>query len=119
MTRVSPAVADDATACCDRSPCPSPRPRAGVDFAEPAGLDVRSAGASVDAAAGGGAAAGRALAGGAPFADAMGWLISGREWVCTLPAANNASAVLKTKTAFITASETPDSGLQTKLYASG
>ena len=30
-----------------------------------------------------------------------GWLISGLEWVCTLPAANNASDVLMTKTPFM------------------
>jgi hypothetical protein len=88
-----------------------------VDFAGPVGLDVRSAAAWVDAAADGRAAG--AVAGDASFPDAAGWLISGREWVCTLPAANSASAVLRTKTAFIPPPKLLIAVLQTKLHASG
>jgi len=53
------------------------------------------------------------------FADAASWLISGRDWVCTLAAANSASAVLMTKTPFMTPPKPVIVVLQTKLHANG
>ena len=67
-----------------------------------AGPEARSAAVAVARPIGG--PAGEVLATGPSLSDAVTpvWLISDLEWVCTLPAANNASDVLMTKTPFMT-----------------